>query len=32
MMVQGVSEETKQAEADRFDETNSQTRKKMQDL
>ena len=32
MMVSGVSEETKQEEADRFNETNSQTMKKMQDL
>ena len=32
MLVQNVSEETKQEEASRFDETNSQTLKKMQDL
>ena len=32
LLVQNVSEETKQEEASRFDETNSQTLKKMQDL
>ena len=32
MMVSGVSEESKQEEADRFNETNSATMKKMQDL
>ena len=32
MLVQGLSEETKQEEADRFDQTNSMTLKKMQDL
>jgi len=32
MMVQGLSEESKQEEAVRFNQTNSQTMKKMQDL
>ena len=32
MMVSGVSEESKQEEADRFNQTNSQTMKKMQAL
>ena len=32
MLVQGRSQETKKEEASRFDEANSQTLKKMQDL